>query len=402
MPSIKFAHLADCHLGAWRQEELQHLNFQSFQKAIEICIQEKISFILISGDLFDSAYPPIEILKQTFAEFRKIKDAGIPVFIIAGSHDFSASGKTFLDVLEKAGFVKNIEQIKQDESENQNQIILTPHHHQNIAIFGYSGRKSGMEIEDLKKIKFDSVYPFTIFMLHTTISDVIGNIPMDSIDKLKLPLANYYAFGHIHKIFEKHEANSCYIYPGPTFPNNFQELADLKCGSFQITDIENNIIKTKNIKIPLKEIAYLELEIANALTATELIIQQIDKVNLTDKIFLLKLKGTLTQGKTGDINFSEIESFVQKKQAYAFLRNISSLKLQESEIKLEESIDNVEVLEEKIIQEFSEKNPADFNKFLPQLINALAVEKNEDEKSVVFETRLLDDLKKILNLQEML
>ena len=393
---MKFAHLADCHLGSWRQEELQQLNFQSFQNAIDFCLKEKVDFILISGDLFDSAYPPIEILKQTFAEFRKIKEANIPVFIIAGSHDFSASGKTFLDVLEKAGFCKNIENYEIIEDK----IKLIPYMHNGIALFGYSGKKSGMEISDLKKVYFDSVYPFTIFMIHTTIKDVVGNIPMESIEKEKLPLANYYAMGHIHQIFEKEEKGSFFIYPGPIFPNNFQELVDLKCGSFQITEFTNNL-KTKNIKIPLKEVVYLELEINNGLIATEKIISEIDKLNLNDKIFLLKLKGTLLQGKTGDIRFNEIEEFIKKKNPYSFLRNISSVKIKESGIEIEE-IDNVENLEEKILKEYAEKNPADFNKFLPQLINSLSIEKNEDEKILIFETRLIDDLKKILDLKEII
>ena len=192
----KFAHLSDCHLGGWRQEELQKLNFESFQKIIARCILENVDFILISGDLFDSAYPPIEILKESFAEFKKLSDAKIPVYLIAGSHDFSASGKTFLDVLEKAGFCKNIEdsQIQED-----GRIKLKPHMHNEIAIYGYPGRKSGMEIEDLSKAYFDSVYPFSIFMIHTTIKDVVGTIPMESIEKEKLPLANYYAMGHIHR-----------------------------------------------------------------------------------------------------------------------------------------------------------------------------------------------------------
>ncbi len=106
---VKFAHLADCHLGCWRQEELQDLNFKSFQKIISRCLEEKVEFILIAGDLFDSAYPPIEILKEVFQEFKRINDANIPVYLIAGSHDFSASGKTFLEVLEKAGFCINLE-----------------------------------------------------------------------------------------------------------------------------------------------------------------------------------------------------------------------------------------------------------------------------------------------------
>ena len=88
---VKFAHLADIHLGGWRQGPMQDLNFQSFQKSIKICIENKVEFVLIAGDLFDSAYPPIEILKETFAEFRKLKEAKIPVFMIAGSHDYSLS-----------------------------------------------------------------------------------------------------------------------------------------------------------------------------------------------------------------------------------------------------------------------------------------------------------------------
>ena len=70
---MKFAHMGDCHLGGWRQQELKELNMQSFSKAVEICINEKVEFILIAGDLFDSAYPPMDSLKHAFEEFRKDK-----------------------------------------------------------------------------------------------------------------------------------------------------------------------------------------------------------------------------------------------------------------------------------------------------------------------------------------
>src|SRR3989344_889787 len=110
---VKFAHLSDVHLGGWKQKPLQELNFQSFQKAVQISIDEKVDFILIAGDLFDTAYPPIEILKETFAEFRKIKESKIPCFIISGSHDYSVSGKTFLEVLEHAGFCENVHKFEE-------------------------------------------------------------------------------------------------------------------------------------------------------------------------------------------------------------------------------------------------------------------------------------------------
>ncbi|MDH3352984.1 MAG: DNA repair exonuclease [Nanoarchaeota archaeon] len=397
---VKFAHLADCHLGSWRQEELQKLNFQSFQRIFNRCIEEQVDFILISGDLFDSAYPPIEILKDSFAEFKKVHDAQIPVYLIAGSHDFSASGKTFLDVLEKAGFCKNIENWTAEED---GRIKLKPHMHGDIAIYGYPGRKSGMEIEDLDKVYFGSMHPFTIFMIHTTIKDVVGTIPMDSVERRKLPLANYYAMGHIHQVFETSEANSKYVYPGPSFPNNFQELADLKYGSFQLVETDGANIRSHNIKIPLKEVILVEIGIDNGLTATQKIINELDRINLRDKIVLLKLKGVLTQGKTGDIRFNEIEEFIRKKEAFVCLRNISSIKIQEGGFEMEFSqTDNVENIENQIMSEYSQKNPADFNKYLPQLMTALSLEKNEDEKSIIYEDRLLSELKNILEINNVL
>jgi hypothetical protein len=394
---VKFAHLADCHLGGWRQEELQNLNFKSFQKVIEMCIQEKVNFVLISGDLFDSAYPPIEILKETFAEFKKLKDAGIPVYLIAGSHDFSASGKTFLDVLEKAGFCKNVENW---ELQEDGRIKLTPVFYEDIAIYGYPGKKSGLEVNNLKNVCFDSIHPFTIFMVHTTIKDVIGNLPIDYIEKQNLPLADYYAMGHIHQIFELKETNSVFVYPGPTFPNNFQELLDLKCGSFQLVEVINGKIKTQSIKIPLKDIIYINIELQNGLTATQKIISEIDKLNLNDKIVLLKLYGTLTEGKIGDIHFNEIEEFVKKKNAYSFLRNMSSIKIQDSEFEISSADENVEDIEKKIIEEYSSKNPGYFNKYVSQLLGAFSIEKKEDEKSNIFEERLFSELKNLLEISQ--
>ena len=139
---VKFAHIADVHLGGWKQQPLQDLNLESFKKVVETCIREKVEFAVIAGDLFDAAFPPIDVLKETFAEFRKLKEAGIPCFLIAGSHDYSVSGKTFLDVLEKAGFCKNVAVFE----DKNGKIMLQPTIHKGVAIYGYPGKTSSMEI----------------------------------------------------------------------------------------------------------------------------------------------------------------------------------------------------------------------------------------------------------------
>ena len=46
----RFAHISDVHLGGWKQEPLQELNFQSFRKIVDTCIKEKVDFIIYEGE----------------------------------------------------------------------------------------------------------------------------------------------------------------------------------------------------------------------------------------------------------------------------------------------------------------------------------------------------------------
>ncbi len=386
---VNFAHLADVHLGGWRQGPMQDLNFASFQKVIQTCIDRKVEFVLIAGDLFDSAYPPIEILKETFAEFKKLKDAKIPVFIIAGSHDYSVSGKTFLDVLEKAGFCKNVFNGESKEDE----ILLSPTIYEGTAIYGYPGKKSGLEVRDVEKIKLeDAPGMFKILMLHTTMDKVRGVLPIECVEADNLPEANYYALGHIHVDFRYKNL----VYPGPVFPNNFQEIETLENGSFYIIDTElSNPFEKIDIKI--KEIETLDIEVRNALHAQEEIIKEFEKRNLKDKIVLLRLSGELDNQKISDIKLDRIENLCFENGAYFFLKNTHDLKTKEVDLDIE--IKNKENLEEETIKKYSDENPSKFNEFILQLMSLLSIEKQEGETIDSFNSRLFDESKKVLNLE---
>jgi len=382
---VKFAHISDVHLGGWKQQPMQELNFLSFQKAISICIEKKLDFVLVSGDLFDSAYPPIEILKEAFGEFRKLKDAKIPCFIIAGSHDYSVSGKTFLDVLEKAGFCRNV----LDYEETDGKIVLNPVIERGVAIYGYPGKKSGLEIQDLRKIKLnDSPGMFKIFMLHTTIDKAKGTLPIDAIETDILPSADYYALGHLHIDFQYQN----FVYPGPVFPNNFQELEDLNFGSFYIVDTDSSNSLQKII-LKIKEVVPLEFEIKNAMTATEEIINSLNKKDLNEKIILLRVKGELENSKTSDIDFAKIENFAKSRGAYFVLKNTHDFKTKEVELEIEAK--NADNIEEETIKIYSTQNPSDFNKFIPQVLNSFAIEKQEGETAENFANRLMDETRRI-------
>jgi DNA repair exonuclease SbcCD nuclease subunit len=382
---MKFAHLGDCHLGGWRQPELKELNFKSFQYVIDECIKERVDFILIAGDLFDSAYPPIDILKDAFREFRRVRDAGIPVFIIAGSHDYSAAGKTFLDVLEKAGFCKIVSLFE----EKNGKIILQPTIYNNCAIYGYPGKKSNLEVDEIARIKLqESPGLFQILMLHTAIRDAIGNIPIKAVDHKLLPKVDYVALGHLHINYNKENM----AYSGPIFPNNISELEELKGGSFYM--VTNGIARKRDIR--LKEVIIFNIEIKNALDATEQILSALRRENLRDKIIILKLYGVLEVGKSSDIDFIKIEHYSKSEGAFSLLKSTTKLHLSEPEVKFE-VLDSTQ-LEAQIIKKFEETNPNKFNPLIPSLIKSLQIEKIEDEKLSLFEERLISEVKKILQI----
>lgn len=380
---MKFAHLGDCHLGGWRQPELKELNLRSFQTAIKKCIQENVDFVLIAGDLFDSAYPPIETLRDTFQELRKLKEANIPVFLIAGSHDYSVSGKTFLDVLDKAGFCKNVGVFE----EKNGAIILQPTIFETIAIYGYPGKKAGLEVDDIARIKLqDSPGFFKILMLHTTIKDAIGPLPVKAVNHEELPKVDYLALAHLHINYCKENR----VYSGPIFPNNLSELEELQQGSFYIFD--NGKIRRETIK--LKEVLVYYLEINNALAATDEIIALLSSSNLNDKIVILKLSGILEKGRNIDIDFQKIDKFAREHGAFTFLKSTTKLHMQEADIK-DEFFDSSN-LEQQIITNFEQAHPSKYNIMIPNLIRSLQIEKAEDEKSMVFEERLLSEVNKII------
>lgn len=380
---MKFAHMGDCHLGVWRQPELRDLNLSSFQIAITRCIQEKVDFVLIAGDLFDSAYPPIETLKDAFQELRRLSDTNIPVFLIAGSHDYSASGKTFLDVLDKAGFCKNVARFE----ERGDSIILEPTIFRNVAIYGYPGKKSGLEVDDIARIKVqDSPGLFKILMLHTTLRDAIGTLPIKAVDHEKLPKVDYLALSHLHINYNKEGR----IYSGPIFPCNISELEELQGGSFYIFD--NGKIKKEFIK--LKSVGVYHVEIRNAITATDEILTLLGNEPIKDKIVVLKLSGVLEKGKTADIDFAKIEKFAKERGVYVMLRSTTHLHAAEAAI-IPDTLDSSN-LEAQIMKHFEETHPNKYNPYIAPLLKALQVERLEDEKTDVFEDRLISEVNKIL------
>jgi len=235
-------------------------------------------------------------------------------------------------------------------------------------------------------------------MLHTTLKEVTENLPIESIQLNSLPKADYYALGHIHIDFEHEIEGKPVIYGGPTFPNNFKELEELKYGSFYIIDVEG-YTKIIRKEIKLKDVELVEIEVDDALKATEKILVQLEKRDLKDKIVLLKVFGNLKQGKTSDIRFQEIQDYLERVGVYSFLKNTSKLDIEKQDLQIQIQAHEMEKVEEVLIKKYEQENPSNLNGFILPLIETLSLEKQEDEKQATFESRLFLGLGKILGVE---
>jgi DNA repair exonuclease SbcCD nuclease subunit len=398
---MKFSHLADCHIGSWRDPSLANLSTIAFEKAIDKSIEEKVDFIIIAGDLFNTALPSIDKLKLATSKLKQLLDKDIPVYLIAGSHDFSPSGKTMLDVLENAGLVINV--AKGEEINNKLKLKFTTDKKTGTKITGMLGKKGGLEksyYENLLKEELESELGTKIFLFHSLLTELKPK-SLEKADSQPLSLLpknfTYYAGGHPHFIYsEKHEDYGTISYPGPLFPNNFKELEELKHGGFYI--VEDNVPEWVPVKLYDVESISIECDHKVPEDIEKEIKDKIKEKEFKDKIVTLRLAGTLESGKPSDIDFKNIFSLLKEKGAYTILKNSSALTSKEFEdIKVDTS--NTEEIEETLIAEQIAKDDLedkDAIELTKKLLNLLDTDKKEGEKEHDFQKRLKQEIDNIL------
>jgi len=391
---VKFAHLADCHLGGWKIPEMSHLNSKTFEVTIDSCINQKVDFVLIAGDFFDTAMPPIDVLKIAATKLRQLKEHNIPCYLIPGSHDYSASGKTFLDVLHNAGLCINVG--SKDE--------LEVHDEENVLVAGIAGLKTQRDQEIIRKIKTPSLEQYKdklkVIMLHTTIDENSGGGLIESLDTDDMPAGfDYYAMGHIHQPFNQKINGKLIVFPGPLFPNNFSEVEELGSGGFVIATYKNGKISVERQEIKLKDTLLIEADASGQTPemVTSYILGLIKRENIDGKIVLLRVSGTLSKGKTSDIDFTLIGQEAEKLGRYVLLKNISSLESHEYKVKVKVRSDNVEEIEKEIMEE-QKVVENEFGDIFQSLVKCLDLEKYEGETATTFENRVLDEAYKYVDL----
>ena len=404
---MKFAHLADCHIGSWRDPKLKDISTIAFQKAVDKCMEENVDFILISGDLFNTSLPRIDNLKTVVNILRELKEKSIAVYIIPGSHDYSPSGKTMLDVLENAGLFINV--VKGEEIGNKLKLNFTIDKKTGAKITGMLGKRYSMEKEYYKNLiseNLENEAGYKIFMFHSGIDELK---PEDMQNIITQPLSllpknfNYYAGGHVHIVKDtKIEGYGTIAYPGPLFPNSFSELEKLETGGFYI--VEDGKLRWEPIQVYNIHKIVIDCNQKTPEQVYNEIINEIKDKEFINTIVLIRLFGSLSSGKPYDIDFKEIFSVLYDKSAYFVMKNTNQLTTKEfEEIKIDTK--SAEEAEEKIIKEhlgqikLKDMNLEKEEALIKQLIQTLSTEKQEGETNPDFEKRIKDDVSRVLDVE---
>jgi DNA repair protein SbcD/Mre11 len=404
---MKFAHMADCHIGSWRDPKLKDISTVAFSKAIHKCIDENVDFILISGDLFNTSLPRIDNLKTVVGIFKKLKDKGISVYIIPGSHDFSPSGRTMLDVLEEAGLFVNV--VKGEEVKGKLKLRFTVDKKTGAKITGMLGKRHSLEkkyYENLIMENLEQEEGYKIFMFHSGI-DELKPEEMENIISQPLSLLpknfDYYAGGHMHIVKEtKLEGYGTIAYPGPLFPNSFSELEKLERGGFYIVEdgkVRWEPVQVYNVFKVIKKCGGLNPE-----QIYDEIMNEIKGKEFIDTIVLIRLSGVLSSGKPSDIDFKDIFATLYNKSAYFVMRNTNALTTKEfEEIKIDaKSVEDAEIaiIKEHLGQiKINDMDSSSEEVLIRDLMKTLSTEKQEGETNADFEKRVKEEVGKVLGVE---
>jgi DNA repair exonuclease SbcCD nuclease subunit len=214
---FRFVHTADIHLDsplkslALRDANLADLvdaaTRQTFERIVDLCLNEDVDALLIAGDLYDGDQTSMKTAAFLGSQMRKLSDAGVRVCLIRGNHDAKSRITKQLDLPES---VKTY-------STRTAEILHIPSHDgaPAIAIHGTSFPNGQVPNSLLPRFDGPIADCVNIGMLHTSPDGAEGHdvyAPV-AIADLAARGFDYWALGHIHKR-QIHRATPAIVMPG--------------------------------------------------------------------------------------------------------------------------------------------------------------------------------------------
>lgn len=231
---LRFIHTADLHLGSRvmgvtgmdedTRRDLALATYQSWKTIVDLCIQEKVDFLLIAGDTYDSTDNNIRAQLQFREGLVRLGQNGIPVYIVHGNHDPYNSWSRSIALPENAVVLSH--------TAPEYVIHLDGSGVPLAAIVGMSFPTDHVKENLAQKFPARKAeWPYTIGLLHCSVGSSMGHEPYApcAAEDLTSCGYDYWALGHIHKRTEIPSPDCRIIYSGNPQGRDSSEIGERGC-----------------------------------------------------------------------------------------------------------------------------------------------------------------------------
>jgi exonuclease SbcD len=314
---FSFVHAADLHLGyAQYNLDVRRRDFnRAFQELVDKTIELKPDFMILAGDIFAHARPSNSTLEAAITNFRRLRDAGIPVLAVDGSHDSAPNviTGTILNPLDKAGLIRYLPRHDGASWKNENCYVY------GIPNFR-TARKTQEELPpflEQNKPAPDSDL-FNILVFHMAL-DIPALKPPQMEAEAQPELLpegfNYYAGGHIHKPYKSPFKNGLLVYSGCTETVSYEDAKTPK-GFYHVQVSKKGIPKLHRIKLETpRSFIIVEQNFTGSTPSkiTEAVVQLVKQKEEPEAIIVPVIRGVLpAEAGRGEIDLAKIRNSGEK------------------------------------------------------------------------------------------
>ena len=317
MKPFSFVHAADLHLGYSQYGlEARRQDFDdAFKELVEKAIELKPDFMIIAGDLFHQPRPSNHTLENTIRSFKRLKDAGIPVLTVDGSHDSAPNTitSTILYPLDSAGLIIHLPR-HQGACWSKKDCCYV------YGIPTYHNRHKTQEA--LPKFMAENqptpkAGVANIFVFHGAVDlpNVKGPFEAEILPE-ELPRGFcYYAAGHVHERFVCNFKDGILVYSGCIETVGYDEAKYPK-GFFHVKVNEKGEASPEPIELSSpRRFVLVEQDFTGMSSAkiTELTLQMVKEADEEGAIVIPVLKGTLpAEASRTEIDIAKIRCAGEK------------------------------------------------------------------------------------------
>jgi exonuclease SbcD len=315
---FSFVHASDLHLGyAQYGLEARRQDFDNaFTEVVDRTIELKPDFMIIAGDLFHHARPSNTTLENAIRNFKRLKDAGIPVLTVDGSHDSAPNTitGTILAPLDSAGL-----------------IIHLPRHEGACwrkdgccYVYGIPNFRSRRRTDEDLPAFLATSPPApdptmgNVFVFHGAVDLPVVKPPYieAEIQPELIPDGfNYYAAGHVHEGYVGKFKTGLLVYSGCTETVSYDETKARK-GFMHVKIDEKGRAEPTFVELTCpRKFIVLEQEFSgmNSQKITELAVQLVKGADQEGAVIIPVLRGVLpAEASRAEVDVAKIRAAAQK------------------------------------------------------------------------------------------